>query len=268
MSTLQTVVSRGTAASRPASASVPVGSVYFETDTQLLKRNNGSTWDSMGVALLVGDTGSGGTAGFAPAPGVGDAAAGKFLKADATWAVPAGGGGAGALVLLEQHTASNSATLDFTTAISATYDEYAIEFINLVPVTDNAALWMRVSTNGGSTYDAGANYYNALFSFQEAASATGGGGAAQSQMIINGGYSSSANCNLYGSIKFFNPGGSLFKGIIGNSMARFSAGDAHRVQWVIHGEYDITTAVNAFRFLNSSGNISSGIIRCYGIAKV
>lgn len=41
---------------------------------------------------VVGDSGSGGTKGLVPAPGSGDAAAGKFLKADGTWAVPAGGG--------------------------------------------------------------------------------------------------------------------------------------------------------------------------------
>lgn len=42
---------------------------------------------------MVGDSGSGGTKGLAPAPSSGDAAAGKFLKADGTWAVPSGGGG-------------------------------------------------------------------------------------------------------------------------------------------------------------------------------
>lgn len=41
---------------------------------------------------MVGDTGSGGTAGNVPAPASGDAAAGKFLKADGTWAVPSGSG--------------------------------------------------------------------------------------------------------------------------------------------------------------------------------
>jgi hypothetical protein len=40
---------------------------------------------------MVGDSGSGGTKGEVPAPASGDAAAGKFLKADGTWAVPAGG---------------------------------------------------------------------------------------------------------------------------------------------------------------------------------
>lgn len=37
---------------------------------------------------VVGDSGSGGTKGLVPAPGAGDAAAGKFLKADGTFAVP------------------------------------------------------------------------------------------------------------------------------------------------------------------------------------
>ena len=42
---------------------------------------------------MVGDSGAGGTKGLAPAPASGDAAAGKFLKADGTWSIPAGGGG-------------------------------------------------------------------------------------------------------------------------------------------------------------------------------
>jgi len=42
---------------------------------------------------MVGDSGAGGTKGLAPAPASGDAAAGKYLKADGTWAVPPGGGG-------------------------------------------------------------------------------------------------------------------------------------------------------------------------------
>lgn len=42
---------------------------------------------------VVGDSGSGGTKGLVPAPSAGDAAGGKYLKADGTWAVPPGGGG-------------------------------------------------------------------------------------------------------------------------------------------------------------------------------
>jgi len=41
---------------------------------------------------FVGDSGSGGTKGAAPAPAAGDAAAGKFLKADGTWSTAPSGG--------------------------------------------------------------------------------------------------------------------------------------------------------------------------------
>ena len=44
------------------------------------------------VPVMVGDSGSGGVAGLVPAPAAGTAAALKYLKADGTWAVPAGSG--------------------------------------------------------------------------------------------------------------------------------------------------------------------------------
>lgn len=44
------------------------------------------------LSAVVGDSGSGGTKGLVPAPSAGSAAAGKFLKADGTFAVPPGTG--------------------------------------------------------------------------------------------------------------------------------------------------------------------------------
>lgn len=46
-----------------------------------------------GLDAMIGDSGAGGTKGLVPAPAAGDAAAGKFLRADGTWAVPASSGG-------------------------------------------------------------------------------------------------------------------------------------------------------------------------------
>ena len=46
MSTLQTIIQRGTAAAQPSASSVPIGTLYFQTDTSLIQRSNGSTWDS------------------------------------------------------------------------------------------------------------------------------------------------------------------------------------------------------------------------------
>ena len=45
-----------------------------------------------GLSAFTGDAGAGGAKGLVPAPASGDAAALKFLKADGTWAVPAGTG--------------------------------------------------------------------------------------------------------------------------------------------------------------------------------
>ena len=65
------------------------------TADQLIKATGANTVISVSAATatallsaMVGDSGSGGTKGLAPAPAAGDAAAGKFLKADGTWAVP------------------------------------------------------------------------------------------------------------------------------------------------------------------------------------
>ena len=49
------------------------------------------------LTAFTGDSGSGGTKGAVPAPASGDAAAGKFLSADGTWDIPAGGGGGAGL---------------------------------------------------------------------------------------------------------------------------------------------------------------------------
>jgi hypothetical protein len=56
-----------------------------------------SKTNTQATALLdnmVGDSGAGGTKGLVPAPAAGDAAAGKFLKADGSWATAGAGGGA------------------------------------------------------------------------------------------------------------------------------------------------------------------------------
>lgn len=53
--------------------------------------NAGNNSTDIAVPVMVGDSGSGGVKGLVPAPGSGDAAANKFLKADGTWAVVSSG---------------------------------------------------------------------------------------------------------------------------------------------------------------------------------
>lgn len=185
----------------------------------------------------------------------------------ATGVLPGANGGG--LVLLEQHTASSSASLDFTTCISSTYDEYKIELVNIVPATDNQQLLWRASTNGGSSYDSGSSYNWSASRYSTVPDAVSAGSASATSVSISGGsgVSVSTITSLSGSWTLYNPSSaSLYKLLIGQSNTPFSNGASTSI---ISGQgtYKSATAVNAFQFLFASGNIASGTIRCYGIAK-
>jgi len=176
---------------------------------------------------------------------------------------PSGGGG---FVLVEQHTAAASASLDFTTCISSTYDEYEVDLVNLQPVTDNVNILIRMSTDGGMTYDSGANYSVERHGFLIASDTSSGGTGQTSIQINNSGVSNSANWSQNGHFRLYNPGGSIFKQIVGDWGGLITS-TSQRTFFMYHGTYESTTAVNAFQVLYSSGNIAIGTVRCYGLAK-
>lgn len=193
-----------------------------------------------------------------------DGAADPFLRTSAS------GGSGGALVLLEQHTASASATLDFTTAITSTYDTYLIELLNVIPATDAALLWLRVSTDGGSTFDTSASYSDELFAFNgggsAASGATGGTKSILTRTVRGNGSAPGSSWGVTGHLTLYDPlSASLYKQFVGEVHYYHSAGVRDR--GVVGGAWESATAVNAIRFLFSSGNITSGTIRVYGIAK-
>lgn len=87
-----------------------------------------SAWASVtptdATALLdamVGDSGAGGTKGLVPAPATGDATAGKYLKADGTWATPSGGSGQSPYDVVIASSGGDYTTLDayFTAGATA-----------------------------------------------------------------------------------------------------------------------------------------------------
>ena len=176
-----------------------------------------------------------------------------------------GGGASGALVLLEQHTASNSASLDFTTCITSAYDEYQIELVNLVPATSGANGFFRMSTDGGASYVTGTSYAWATFGSSSASSSGPGGGESQAQLQIVAGLANTSNWSLVGTYRLFSPGGSGYKHMLG--LCHVLSSDTHIWQVEGSGTFISTAAVNAIRFLFSSGNIVSGTIRVYGVAK-
>lgn len=173
------------------------------------------------------------------------------------------------LVLLEEHIASASAQLDFTAwRDDALYDDYLIKLSNIRPVTDAVDLLMRMSTDGGSSYDSGANYGWRAFIFTTGATAVGGAEGGATSIPLNyavGHLGNDANRSYNATIYLYAPGGANYKEVSGQIL--YFSQDSFRVSGNIGGSYESTTAVDALRFFMSSGNIASGTISIYGLAK-
>jgi hypothetical protein len=177
----------------------------------------------------------------------------------------AAGGGSG-LVLLEQHTAANVAALNFTTAFTATYDEYLIELVNVQPVTNNTYPRIQMSTDGGATYDGGANYTDYWHSRNRFNFQGNGSEVDTSIRMINSDHDNTHSVGICATIRLFQPlSTTLFKTVQGDLTINNGGGFIENGQF--SGWYRSLTAVNAIRFFMNAGNIASGTIRVYGLAK-
>lgn len=176
------------------------------------------------------------------------------------------GANGGGLVLLEQHTASSSATLNFTTCISSTYDDYIIRFANIIPASSAVDFQFRISTNGGSSYDSSSNYYWGLNYVPNVGAAGVLQGSSVTSISLFTAIDTSVSFGgISGQINLYNPGSAASRKNTTFQVAANQVGATF--SGVGSGVGGSATAVNAFQFFFSSGNIASGTIRCYGIAK-
>lgn len=111
---------------------------------------------------MVGDSGSGGTKGAVPAPGAGDAAAGKFLNAGGAWSTPSASAG-GALSVIADHVTGAGGEASYTfSSIPGTFTHLLL----LGMVRSDAAgvnqtdIWLRFNGDTAGNYssvEVGAN---------------------------------------------------------------------------------------------------------------
>lgn len=226
---------------------------------------------------LTGDTGSASSIGdvtFAGSGGIAvdvndDGGGAATVTIDGS-GVSGGGGGSGALVFLEAHTASSSATLNFTSFISSTYDSYLFDFVNVLPATSGGVFFMRMGTGAGPTWDTGAGNHGSTDWRWVPGGAAQSGGTATAIVLTN--YSAidkvvnTANLGgVNGFARLADPQSSIYKNVTAQTSWYNTGGVIEGTS--IHGIYLVTTVVTGVQFLFDNGNIASGIIRVYGITK-
>ncbi len=179
----------------------------------------------------------------------------------------------GNMVLISSQTASNSASISFTTGISSTYKEYQFWFINIKPVSDGVHFLFNGSTDSGSNYNTTktTTMFHAFnsdggFGNETVAYRTGEDLAQSTSFQMFSGFSiwNDAKAGLTGSMSLFNPASTTYVKHFTATCASLSSSGSYVSNSFLAGYMNTTSAVNAVQFKVDTGNFSGDILM-YGI---
>lgn len=242
----------------------PIGIVSGGTSTASFAHTNGTIFYS-GTALAATATG---TSGYALTSNGGVSAPTYQALSSSS----------GAWNLIQTQTASNSASLLFSSGISSTYYNYAIILNNVLPASASQQLQMQFSTNGGSSYES-TYYYNYFYYPQNAGNSgpfgTGNTSAGSIPLSLpnatyNGDSTVTPQIAISGTVFLFsltNNASNVFPGCVGDVCHSVTSGNP--IYWVtVTGQCPTASiSINAINFFFGSGNIYSGSISLYGISQ-
>jgi len=170
------------------------------------------------------------------------------------------------LVYLGQMVASGSTSLAFTSLMSSTYEDYVVSFNHIIPATNSVDFYMVTSTDNGASY--GTSYSSAADTRDTSTTITNIGGDAQTTMKIATSQSNSSDQGLCGSLNIFNisntSGWKNFTWLVTGHVTGSTSGIR---RYVGSGCNNNINDIDAIKFAFSSGNITSGTIRLYGVQK-
>ena len=178
----------------------------------------------------------------------------------------------GNMVLISSQTASDSASISFTTGINSTYKEYQFWFIDVHPRTDAVHFQFNMSTDGGSNYNvtktttAFGAYHNesgttANLAYDTAADLAQS--TADQRFTPHGQVGSGADESISGYMNLFNPASTTYVKHFIATLNNYHD-DNFSINGFVAGYGNTTSAVNAVQFKMSSGNMD-GTILLYGI---
>jgi hypothetical protein len=176
------------------------------------------------------------------------------------------------VVLIQSQTASNSASITFSSGITSTYGEYIFRFYNLNPATDSVGFTFQVNATDGADYNDSA-ITSTLFvaSQNEPGDTTSlsyqtGYDDAQSTSFVDLFYTAIGNLadeSIAGELHLFNPSSTtyvkhFYSRINGNTEGNYSVVNH------VAGYINDTTAIDDIQFKMSSGNFD-GTIKMWGV---
>jgi len=178
----------------------------------------------------------------------------------------------GAMTLLETQTASDSATLSFTSDIDSTYKEYVFKFYDIHPETDQKRITFQVDTGTNTSYNQTitSSTFQAYHNEGDTTATleyVGGVDQAQGtafQMISDATGNANDEC-VSGYLHLFDPSNTTFvKHFMGRTQA--GEGSGYSSEQYTAGYINTTTAITRVQFKFDSGAIESGVIKLYGIS--
>ena len=186
---------------------------------------------------------------------------------------PTGPSGTNNSTLLETQTASASASLVFSSrnaagqsgaSFQSDYDEYEIHFVGLLPANNSAELRFLVSIDGGATW-AASNYYWSIAAANLSTGFSLSGNPSTTGFLMNDNTYNAEPTN--GIIRIYNPlaTGTQYKQFLWDCTFRSSTQFGRYSGAGLH--YGNTSAITAIQIKITSGNITSGVARLYGIVK-
>ena len=176
------------------------------------------------------------------------------------------------ITFISSQTASNSASISFTSGLTSTYKAYKFVFSNINRGNgDTSEFGFNFSTDSGSNYNVAKTTTYFIANHDEADTVTSlvyrtGNDLAQGtglQHLIGPGDGFGASTASSGTLTIFNPSSTTYvKHFI--STTNHQGESAYTINSYIAGYGNTTSAINAVRFQKASGNFS-GTIYLYGI---
>jgi len=173
------------------------------------------------------------------------------------------------ITFISSQTASNSASLSFTTGIDSTYKAYKFVFSSIHPRTDQAWFQFNLSTDGGSNYnvtktssahhaynDESGTSFALLYLAIGLAQSTG-------VQTMRAELGNGADESISGTLQLFNPSSTTY---VKHYIVNTSSHTYHNynTNTFVAGYGNTTSAINAIRFQMDTGNFD-GTIYLYGI---